>query len=192
MKNNGLLTSWTWDEFKANLAQYRKNGTITIPDPSQAPPAAPTYTPVTSLPFEEGATGDLVKQMQELLNACGYDCGTADGVFGKKTSAALSAFRKAHKMTAKAKYTEKVKAALEACYEARSYLSKGDRGDEVKKMQTMLNAVGYDCGKADGVFGDKTAAALSAFRAANKMTKTPKYTAKVEATLVKEYYKVKI
>jgi N-acetylmuramoyl-L-alanine amidase CwlA len=28
VKNNRLKTSWTWDRFKANLAQYRKDGTI--------------------------------------------------------------------------------------------------------------------------------------------------------------------
>jgi hypothetical protein len=31
VKNNNLKTSWTWTQFKDNLAQYRKNGTITIP-----------------------------------------------------------------------------------------------------------------------------------------------------------------
>lgn len=32
--NNKLHGNWTWEEFKANLAQYRKDGTITIPDRS--------------------------------------------------------------------------------------------------------------------------------------------------------------
>ena len=32
VKNNHTRTSWTWDEFKANLKQYRKDGTITVPD----------------------------------------------------------------------------------------------------------------------------------------------------------------
>lgn len=34
VKNNNLKTSWTWDQFKANLSQYRKNGTITVPNGS--------------------------------------------------------------------------------------------------------------------------------------------------------------
>ena len=34
VKNNKLHGNWTWEEFKANLAQYRKDGTITIPDRS--------------------------------------------------------------------------------------------------------------------------------------------------------------
>lgn len=32
VKNNNLKTSWTWNQFKANLAQYRKDGTITVPN----------------------------------------------------------------------------------------------------------------------------------------------------------------
>ena len=35
-------------------------------------------------------------------------------------------------------------------------LRKGDTGDAVKSWQTFLNSQGYDCGKADGIFGDKT------------------------------------
>lgn len=94
-------------------------------------------------------------------------------------------------MTPTPKYTEKVKVALTAAYKASTLcLKEGDKGDDVKKMQTMLNAIGYGCGKADGIFGAKTADALSRFRLAHGMTKTAKYTAKVEAALVKEYTKV--
>lgn len=35
-------------------------------------------------------------------------------------------------------------------------LRKGDVGEAVKSWQTFLNGQGYDCGKADGIFGDKT------------------------------------
>ena len=34
VRNNKLHGNWTWEEFKVNLAQYRKDGTITIPDRS--------------------------------------------------------------------------------------------------------------------------------------------------------------
>lgn len=32
VRNNHTKTSWTWEEFKANLKQYRKDGTITVPN----------------------------------------------------------------------------------------------------------------------------------------------------------------
>lgn len=49
------------------------------------------------------------------------------------------------------------------------YIKKGDRGEQVKELQQRLNARGYDCGKADGVFGAKTEAALKAFQEANRL-----------------------
>lgn len=172
--------NWSFNEFKEKIWKGYTGSTINSDAPVES-----------TLPLTHGSTGSLVKEMQTMLNAVGYNCGTADGVFGDKTENALSAFRKANKMTPTPKYTEKVKVALTAAYKASTLcLKEGDRGDDVKKMQTMLNAVGYGCGKADGIFGAKTADALSRFRLAHGMTKTAKYTAKVEAALVKEYSKV--
>ncbi len=41
------------------------------------------------------------------------------------------------------------------------------RGEEVRKLQENLTALGYDCGGADGVFGPKTDAGVRAFQAAH-------------------------
>lgn len=46
-------------------------------------------------------------------------------------------------------------------------LRKGSRGDDVKKLQETLNALGYDCGTADGIFGEKTEIAVRSFQQAN-------------------------
>lgn len=46
-------------------------------------------------------------------------------------------------------------------------LRKGSRGDDVKKLQETLNALGYDCGAADGIFGAKTEIAVRSFQQAN-------------------------
>ena len=35
------------------------------------------------------------------------------------------------------------------------------------KLQELLNALGYDCGSVDGIFGSKTKAAVLAFQKAN-------------------------
>lgn len=42
----------------------------------------------------------------------------------------------------------------------RPVLRKGDRNEYVRSWQTFLNANGYQCGKADGIFGDKTERAV--------------------------------
>lgn len=46
-------------------------------------------------------------------------------------------------------------------------LRKGDRGDEVKDLQERLNALGYDCGNVDGVFGTRTKNAVVRFQTDN-------------------------
>ena len=42
------------------------------------------------------------------------------------------------------------------------------RGGSVKDLQDALNAMGYDCGEADGICGDKTRAGILAFIAMHK------------------------
>ena len=43
------------------------------------------------------------------------------------------------------------------------------RGDDVREMQSRLNALGYDCGKADGIFGQNSERGLRAFQKAAKI-----------------------
>lgn len=43
--------------------------------------------------LSKGDTGEDVRDLQIRLNDAGYDCGTADGIFGKKTLAAVKAFQ---------------------------------------------------------------------------------------------------
>lgn len=45
-------------------------------------------------------------------------------------------------------------------------LKNGSRGNAVKELQQMLNNAGFDCGKADGIFGAKTESAVAAFQSA--------------------------
>lgn len=49
-------------------------------------------------------------------------------------------------------------------------LRNGMSGDDVKALQEKLNKLGYDCGKADGIFGAKTEAAVMAFQADHSLT----------------------
>lgn len=44
----------------------------------------------------------------------------------------------------------------------------GQSGSNVKKVQQALNALGFNCGSVDGVFGDKTYAAVIAFQKSSK------------------------
>ena len=46
--------------------------------------------------LKNGSRGNEVKKLQENLNKLGFNCGTADGIFGVKTEAAVKAFQKAY------------------------------------------------------------------------------------------------
>lgn len=59
-----------------------------------------------------GDKGDAVKEVQNLLNQKGYDCGTADGIFGTKTEASVKAFQKANGLTVDGVVGDKTLAAL--------------------------------------------------------------------------------
>ena len=48
-----------------------------------------------------------------------------------------------------------------------SVLKKGSKGEGVRALQGILNALGYDCGEADGSFGSKTLAAVKKFQKEN-------------------------
>ena len=48
--------------------------------------------------LRNGMTGSDVIVLQNYLNILGYECGSADGIFGKKTLAAVKEFQKAYKL----------------------------------------------------------------------------------------------
>ena len=61
----------------------------------------------------------------------------------------------------------------------------GSKGEQVKTVQRLLNAMGYDCGEADGDFGAKTASAVKAFQQREGLTVDGVVGAKTWAALLK-------
>jgi lysozyme family protein/peptidoglycan hydrolase-like protein with peptidoglycan-binding domain len=51
-------------------------------------------------------------------------------------------------------------------------LAIGSRGDRVSDLQTALQQAGFDVGNVDGIFGEKTRAAVTAFQQSAKLTAT--------------------
>lgn len=49
--------------------------------------------------LKNGNTGEDVRALQILLNGRGYNCGTADGIFGSKTDSAVRKYQKAKKLS---------------------------------------------------------------------------------------------
>ena len=152
--------------------------TKTIPATGGGYYYAPTAAVVPDMPMlYRGCTGDAVKTLQDKLNALGYNSGSVDGIFGAKTYAAVTAFQKANslgvdgivgKLTWGKIYGVSPAMPVETTtVVGRPTVSYGSRGDAVRKLQELLNALGYDCGSVDGIFGSKTKAAVLAFQKAN-------------------------
>ena len=155
------------------------NGSIKLWSKSTSSGGGSYYAPVVpDMPMVYwGCTGDAVKTLQDKLNALGYNSGSVDGIFGAKTYAAVTAFQKANglgvdgivgKLTWGKLYGVSPAMPVETTtVVGRPMVSYGSRGDAVRKLQELLNALGYDCGSVDGIFGSKTKAAVLAFQKAN-------------------------
>ena len=142
-------------------------------------PAAPTVPTPTAAPsadaslLKKGSRGDAVKALQQNLITLGYLTGTADGIFGNATLTAVRAFQAANGLTVDGEVGSKTKAAIAAAVsaiETAKTLQSGSRGDAVKALQQKLIALGFLSGSADGVYGAKTKAAVTAFQQRHNLT----------------------
>ena len=167
---------WTYTPSDTNYTTL--TGSIQLWHKSTSSGGGSYYAPtVPDMPMlYRGCTGDAVKTLQEKLNAKGFDSGNVDGIFGAKTYAAVTAFQKANslgvdgivgKLTWAKLYGVSPAMPVETTVVGRPMVSYGSRGDAVRKLQELLNALGYDCGSVDGIFGSKTKAAVLAFQKAN-------------------------
>lgn len=59
-----------------------------------------TTAPTTYSLLKIGSRGSDVKQLQSTLNSLGYNAGTADGIYGSRTAAAVKAYQQAMGLTA--------------------------------------------------------------------------------------------
>ena len=154
----------------------------TPPTPSR-PSSGGSYSVVTKdMPLvRSGSRGEDVKTLQAQLNALGYDCGTVDGIFGAKTYNAVVKFQKDRGLAVDGIVGKNTWAALgvtgTTVVETQTasitsnmpLLCRGSTGEAVKTLQTRLNALGYDCGTVDGIFGIKTYNAVVKFQTARAL-----------------------
>ena len=85
------------------------------------PDATPDTDTIRNLSYKSGKTmlrGVDVRTLQESLNALGFDCGDADGIFGKKTDAAVRAFQAAKNLEVDGVVGKNTRAALEAALQS--------------------------------------------------------------------------
>ena len=183
LKGDGVAGKETYDILFSDRAL--PSGTTPTPEPTATPAPETTDTPAPAWPtLRKGDSGTAVAQLQEALIQLDYLAGKADGNYGDKTVEAVKAFQRnngltvdgtAGEQTQKVLYSGSAKpapkdtptpkpSASPTPTPASNVLKIGSKGSAVKSLQSKLNQLGYAAGKADGVFGLKTAGAVKSFQ----------------------------
>ena len=151
----------------------------------------PTATPFETMYTElrSGSFGMEVFQLQERLCELGYLQSKPDGYFGTDTEQAVRDFESAYSRVQSGiatsalqtvLYSASAKAAPTIAPTAMptntpatyKQLKKGDKGEDVRRLQQRLVELGYLAGTVDGYYGDGTEEAVKAFEAAYGRQKT--------------------
>ncbi|HWL66049.1 MAG TPA: N-acetylmuramoyl-L-alanine amidase [Actinomycetota bacterium] len=116
-----------------------------------------------------GDHNEKVKDVQSRLRSLGHDIVDAAGYFGGTTKRAVRAFQQQREILIDGivgpnTWNELVEASWRlgdrTLYLRHPYL----RGDDVNTLQARLNALGFDSGREDGIFGPETDVAVRAFQ----------------------------
>jgi N-acetylmuramoyl-L-alanine amidase len=121
--------------------------------------------------IRRGDVGDAVRDVQRRLLDLGHriDPSELSGSFGPSTEDAVRQFQRARSLPVDGIVGSDTWGLLvESGYrlgDRTLYLrSPAFRGDDVRELQRMLNALGFDAGKQDGIFGRNTAEAVREFQ----------------------------
>ncbi len=130
--------------------------------------------------LKQGNSGTQVKLLQKQLKDLGFFTGTVGGNFGSATKTAVKNFQKANKLTANGvanaatrKLLNDGKGLSKKKYEeqqAVAELKKGDKGEQVKKLQQQLKKLGFFTGSVGGNYGSTTVTAVKNFQKANGLS----------------------
>lgn len=116
-------------------------------------------------PMQYGDSGETVAAIQEQLTALGYYSGKISGNFLDGTRAAVKQFQKDYGLAQSGMVDGETEAVLmSAEYRV---LTTGDSGDDVQRVQEMLQSLGFYQGKLSGSYLEGTTAAIAAFQLQN-------------------------
>jgi len=118
-----------------------------------------------------GARGEAVRDVQHRLLAAGFhvDADELEGVYGASTESAVRAFQRARALPSDGilgpdTWEQLVETGYRLGDRTLYLRSPAFRGDDVRELQRLLNVLGFDAGKEDGIFGPKTDRGLREFQ----------------------------
>ncbi|OFW67132.1 MAG: hypothetical protein A2Z12_03630 [Actinobacteria bacterium RBG_16_68_21] len=129
--------------------------------------------------LKKGARGESVRQLELFLLAMGYSPITPDLSFGAQTAGAVRAFQDDRGLPVDGVVGSRTRGeiALIAASAAPAQrlaatdrlLAAGATGAEVRDLQHVLAALGFDPGPTDGVYGSRTTSAVRSFQRAQQL-----------------------
>lgn len=121
--------------------------------------------------IRRGNEGEAVRDVQHRLVELGLrvDGSELHGVFGSSTEDAVREFQRSRQLPVDGlvgpdTWGELVEAGYRLGDRTLYLRSPAFRGDDVRTLQRMLNALGFDAGKEDGIFGHATARAVTEYQ----------------------------
>jgi N-acetylmuramoyl-L-alanine amidase len=121
--------------------------------------------------IREGAHGEDVRDVQHRLLGVGLrvEPDELDGTFGASTLEAVREFQRRRGLpddgiVGSDTWNQLVEAGYRVGDRTLYLRSPAFRGDDVRDLQRMLNAIGFDAGKEDGIFGSRVAGAVREFQ----------------------------
>lgn len=121
--------------------------------------------------IRRGDEGVAVRDVQHRLTELGHrvDAAELEGAFGPSTEAAVRTFQLARRLPADGivgadTWSQLVEAGYRLGDRTLYLRVPAFRGDDVRALQQMLNALGFDAGKEDGIFGRRTADGVMEFQ----------------------------
>jgi N-acetylmuramoyl-L-alanine amidase len=138
--------------------------------PCESIPADRTVTMTAVRTVARGARGEAVADIQSRLAALGFAVDPHEHArFGPATERAVRAFQQSRQLMVDGTvgphtWQELVEAGY-ALGDRVLYLRlPSSRGDDVRALQASLNLLGFDAGREDGIFGERTDRALREFQ----------------------------
>ena len=127
--------------------------------------------------IRQGSRGSDVIKIQQRLKELGYYSGSIDGIYGSGSRSAVIRFQKDTGLTQDGIVGPATMAKMFAVSAStpppsnngapattQRTLQNGSRGADVTLLQNKLNSIGFNCGRADGIFGNNTKNAVMAYQ----------------------------